>query len=223
MVLAAFVLNEWRARQPIMPLRLFASAERSGAAIARLLFAGAGIAFFFFTTQFLQGVYSWTPLQAGVAFLPMTLLQFAVALAVPRLSRRFGNATLVAAGLVLVLAGLTWLSTLTADTGYLAGVAGPLMLIGLGQGLSFGPLTGAGIAGAAPEDAGAASGLVNTAHQLGSTLGVAVLTAAGAGAVTLTGQVTAAYTGGAVMLAVSLLAVLSLVLPAETARRRTSR
>lgn len=222
-VLAAFVLNEWRARQPIMPLRLFASAERSGAAIARLLFAGAGIAFFFFTTQFLQGVYGWTPLQAGVAFLPMTLLQFAVALAVPRLSRRFGNATLVAAGFVPVLAGLAWLSALTVDTGYLAGVAGPLMLIGLGQGLSFGPLTGAGIAGAAPEDAGAASGLVNTAHQLGSTLGVAVLTAAGAGAVTLTGQVTTAYTGGAVMLAVSLLAVLSLVLPAETARRRTSR
>ncbi|MBK0296503.1 hypothetical protein IAE22_31240, partial [Bacillus sp. S34] len=73
-------LNEWKATHPIMPLRLFADAGRSGAAVARLLFAGTGIAFFFFTTQFLQGVYGWSALEAGVAFLPMTLLQFAVVL-----------------------------------------------------------------------------------------------------------------------------------------------
>ncbi|PYY64456.1 MFS transporter [Curtobacterium sp. MCPF17_003] len=219
-VLTVFVLNEWRAQQPIMPLRLFRSRERSGAAVARLLFAGTGIAFFFFTTQFLQGVYHWSPLQAGVAFLPMSLLQFAVSLFVPRFTRRFGNGILVAVGIAIVLLGLIWLTQITADTSYLVGFAGPLALFGIGQGLCFGPLTGAGIAGAPAEDAGAASGLVNTAHQLGSTLGVAVLTAVGAGTLTLAGRIADAYTGGAVMIAIALVTALIFILPADLAARR---
>ncbi|ALV45217.1 MFS transporter [Arthrobacter alpinus] len=220
LILAIFVVNEWRARQPIMPLRLFRSRERSGAAIARLLFAGTMIGFFFFTTQFFQGVYGWTPLQAGLGFLPMTVLQFGSSLLVSRLIRRFGNAPLLAVGLALVLLGMVWISQLSADTSFLAGVAGPLLIIGLGQGLAFGPLTAAGIAGAKPEDAGAASGLVNTAHQLGSTLGVALLTSIAAGASTLEGRVVDAYAGGSVMLAIALVAVLVLILPAELAHRK---
>ncbi|WP_343901356.1 MFS transporter [Arthrobacter rhombi] len=219
-VLTVFVLNEWKAQQPIMPLRLFASRERSGAAVARLLFAGTGIAFFFFTAQFLQGVYGWTPLQAGAAFLPMSLLQFGASLFVARLTRRFGNALLVVVGIAIVLAGLLWLGQITPDTSYLAGFAGPLALFGIGQGLCFGPLTAAGITGAPAEDAGAASGLVNTAHQLGSTLGVAILTAAGAGAATLAGRVVDAYRGGAVMIAIALVVALAFILPADLAARR---
>ncbi|CAN7198474.1 MFS transporter [Microbacterium sp. LjRoot45] len=222
LVLSLFVMNEWRARQPIMPLRLFASRERSGAAVARLLFAGAGIGFFFFTTQYLQGVYGWTPLQAGIAFLPMSLLQFGTSLLVARLTRRFGNAWLVAVGIAIVLAGLIWLSRIAPDTSYLVGFAGPLMLFGIGQGLCFGPLTAAGIAGAPAEDAGAASGLVNTAHQLGSTLGVATLTAVGAGAATLADRIALAYTGGAVMVAIALLVTLAVILPADLAARRAA-
>lgn len=218
-VLACFVRNESRTAQPIMPLRLFASRERSGAAVARLMFAGTMIAFFFFTTQFFQGVYGWTPLQAGLGFLPMTLVQFVSSLFVSRLTRRLGNATLVTAGLALVLVSLIWISQLTAETSFLAGAVGPLVLIGLGQGVAFGPLTAAGIAGARVEDAGAASGLVNTAHQLGSTLGVAILTSVAASAPTLEARVTDAYTGGAVMLAIALAAALALIVPSVLARR----
>lgn len=199
-LLLVFVVNEWHARQPIMPLRLFASAQRSGAAMARLLFAGTMIAFFFYTTQFFQGVYGWTPLEAGLGFLPMTLVQFGSSLLVPRLTRRVGTATLVVAGLVLVLAGMAWISQITASIPFVLGAVGPLVLLGLGQGLAFGPLTSAGVTGARAEEAGAASGLVNTAHQLGSTLGVAVLTAAAAGAATLEQRVVDAYVGGTVML-----------------------
>lgn len=220
LVLGLFVLNEWRATQPIMPLRLFRSRERSGAVIARILFAGTGIAFFFFTTQFLQGVYGWTPLQAGLAFLPMTVLQLLSSLPVARLTRRFGSAPLIIVGLVLVLAGMVWLGRITPDTDYLSGFAGPLLLIGLGQGVGFGPLTSVGISGAAAEDAGAASGMVNTAHQLGSTLGVAILTALGIGAATLADRVVIAYDGAVVMLAVALLTAVIVILPAERARRR---
>lgn len=222
-ILTAFVVNEWKAKQPIMPLRLFASAERSGAAIARLLFAGTMIAFFFFTTQLFQGVYGWTPLQAGLGFLPMTIVQFVSSLFVSRLTRRIGNAPLLTAGLVLVTAGLAWMTQITADTPFLVGAAGPLVLLGLGQGIAFGPLTSAGVAGARPEDAGAASGLVNTAHQLGSTLGVAILTAAAAGATTLEGRVIDAYTGGTVMLAIAVVAALVLVVPGEIRHRREQR
>ncbi|WP_406279222.1 MFS transporter [Nocardia sp. NBC_00881] len=219
LVLVVFVADQARALQPIMPLRLFASRERSGAAAARLLFAGTMIAFFVFTTQFLQGVYGWNPLQGGLAFLPMTLVQFGFSLLVPRLTARYGNAVLLTAGLGFVLAGLAGTTRLDAATSYWAGVAAPMVLIGIGQGLAFGPLTAAGIAGARPADAGAASGLVNTAHQLGSTLGVAVLTTASAGAATLAGRVSDAYLGGAVMLAVALIAALVLIMPAERKRR----
>ncbi|WP_336714145.1 MFS transporter [Arthrobacter sp. USHLN218] len=153
----------------------------------------------------------------------MSLLQFGVSLFVARLTRRFGNAVLVAVGVAIILAGLIWLSRITPDTSYLAGFAGPLALFGIGQGLCFGPLTAAGIAGAPAEDAGAASGLVNTAHQLGSTLGVAVLTAVGAGAGTLAGRVAEAYTGGAVLIAIALAATLVFILPADLAARRRAR
>jgi EmrB/QacA subfamily drug resistance transporter len=91
LLLALLVLNERRAPQPIMPLRLFASRERAGAYGGRILYLGAMLGFWFFLTQYLQGVYGYSPLAAGVAFLPMTLANFAVALAVPQLTRRLGK------------------------------------------------------------------------------------------------------------------------------------
>lgn len=219
-VLVGFVLNEWRAPQPVMPLRLFASRERSGAAAARLLFAGTMLSFFFFTTQYLQGVYGWTPLQAGLAFLPMTVGQFLFSLTIPRLTRRFGDGVTLTVGLAFVLVGLLWLTRLTPDTSYLTGFIPALLLIGVGQGLAFGPITAAGIAGARPEDAGAASGVINTAHQLGSTLGIAILTTAAAGAATLADQVVIAYTGGTIMIGLALVVTVSLILPADLTNRR---
>ncbi|MEE2058449.1 MFS transporter [Rhodococcus artemisiae] len=221
-VLIVFVVNERRAKQPILPLRLFASAERSGAAVVRLLFAGTMIAFFFFTTQFFQGVYGWTPLQAGLGFLPMSLVQFVSSLFVSRLTRRFGSAPVLVVGLTLVTAGMAWMTQLTGEAPFLAGAVGPLVLLGLGQGLAFGPLTAAGIAGARAEDAGAASGLVNTAHQLGSTLGVAILTAVAAGAVTLEQHVIDAYLGGTVMLVLALMVAGITLAPHSFPRARQS-
>jgi len=80
--------------------------------------------FWFFTTQYLQSVYGYTPPQAGVASLPMTLANFAVALATPRMTRRVGHPLLLAGGLAVTLVGMAWLSRLTADTDYLtAGTA----------------------------------------------------------------------------------------------------
>jgi EmrB/QacA subfamily drug resistance transporter len=234
-LLALFVFNEWRARQPIMPLRLFDSRERSGAYAARILFLGGMLGFWFFLTQYLQGVSGFSPLAAGIAFLPMTIANFVVAVAVPQFTRRFGNGRLLAAGLAITLVGMAWLSRLSADTVYLTGIALPMILIGAGQGASLGPLTASGIAGVRDEDAGAASGLVNVAHQLGGSLGLGILVtvAAGAGSEALdandllAARVGAALTGSTVMLALALAVVLALIVrgsktPSPSTQRRTN-
>lgn len=219
LLLVLFVLNEWRAEQPIMPLRLFASSERVGAYAARILFLGAMLGFWFFITQLLQSVYDYSPLEAGIAFLPMTIANFVVAVAVPRLTRQFGNARLLAGGLLITLIGMAWLSRLTADTLYLTGIALPMVVIGIGQGASLGPLTASGIAGVTKEDAGAASGLVNVAHQLGGSIGLGILVTvfAAAGSATLDAphilahQVATSLTAGTVMLAIALALVVVLI------------
>lgn len=216
LLLAAFILIERRAAQAILPLRLFADRQRNAAYGARVLFLGAMIGFFFFTTQFLQVVLGYPPSLTGLAFLPMTLVNFGVALCVPRLTRRLGNARLLAMGLGLTLLGMAWLSRVDAGTAYWLGVALPMVLIGAGQGMALSPLTAAGVAGVPARDAGAASGIVNVAHQLGSSLGLAALVAvAGLGAGRLAGvpllahRVTVALGSAAAMLALALLLVLT--------------
>jgi len=226
-LLIGLVVHEGRVQQPILPLRLFRSRERSGAYTARLLYLGAMIGFFYFTTQLLQDGLGFSPLQAGLGFLPMTLVNFVVALMVPRLSARLSNGTLLATGTALTLAGMAWLSRIDPLDTYLVDVALPMILVGAGQGLAFGPLTNAGIAGVDSADAGAASGLVNTAHQLGMALGLGVLVALSAntgsnldGPAAVTDHVGTALTGGTVLLVVALVVVLTVIVPA--ARHRSS-
>ncbi|WP_051388856.1 MFS transporter [Arthrobacter sp. 35W] len=174
-LLVIFVVNEWHVPQPIMPLRLFASPLRSGALAIRLLYMGAFIGLFYFTTQYFQGVLGWTALQAGLGFLPMTVVNFVVATAVTPVVRKVGPLWTLALGVGSTLAGMAWLGTLNADTDFVAGLAIPMMLIGAGQGLALAPMTDYGLHGIHPDDAGAASGLVNTAQQLGLSIGLAVL------------------------------------------------
>lgn len=219
-LLAGLVLNESRAEQPIMPLRLFRSRERSGAYAARLLYLGAMIGFFYFTTQLMQDALGFSPLQAGLGFLPMSLVNFAVAMAIPRLSARISNAVLLVAGIALTLVGTFWLSRAGLSDSYIASIALPMVLVGAGQGLAFAPLTNAGIAGVAASDAGAASGLVNTAHQLGFALGLGILVAVAAharadlrGAAAVAARFHLALSGSSVLLAVGLVVTAVVILP----------
>lgn len=225
LLLTLLVVNETRHEQPIMPLRLFRSRERSGAYAARMLYLGAMIGFFF-TTQYLQDGLGFTPLQAGLGFLPMSVVNFAVAMAIPRLGARIPNAVLLAGGTALTLVGMAWLSRAGVADPYLTSVALPMVLVGAGQGLAFAPLTNAGIAGVPPADAGAASGLVNTAHQLGMALGLGILVAVSAragtgleGPAAVAEQVSAALTGSGVMLALALVVVLVLIVPTRAGLR----
>ena len=133
--LAVLVTAERCAARPIMPLRLFGSGSRVGAYLARLLYLGAMIGFFYFCTQYLQDVLGFTAVEAGVAFLPMTVVNFAVAMAVPPLTARFGQAVPLAADVTLTLIGMAWLSRLSVSGSYWDAVALPMVLIGAGQGL----------------------------------------------------------------------------------------
>ncbi|HET6174080.1 MAG TPA: MFS transporter [Gaiellales bacterium] len=174
-LLAAFGLTETRAEHPITPLHLFASRQRSGAYAARVLVTGGMFSTFFFLTQFLQGVAGYSALEAGLAFLPMTAVMFAMGRLVPLLMPRIGSTRLLNGGLALALVGIAWLSRVSDGMHYFPGIAVPLALLGIGIGLAFTPLTAAGIAGVAPGDAGAASGLLNVAQQLGGSLGLGIL------------------------------------------------
>jgi predicted MFS family arabinose efflux permease len=140
-----------------------------------LLVVGGMFSTFFFLTQFLQGVNGFSPLQAGLAFLPMTAVMFTMGRVVPRLIARFGNTAVLLAGLSLAVAGIAWLTRISLGTDYFPQIAIPLALVGTGIGIAFAPLTSAGIAGVAPADAGAASGLLNVAQQLGASLGLGIL------------------------------------------------
>jgi sugar phosphate permease len=183
--------------------------------------------FWFFITQYLQTVHGYTALQAGLGFLPMTVVNFIVAIRVPQLTKRYGNGLLLASGLAVTAIGMLWLSRLTASTDYLTGVALPMVLIGAGQGAALGPLTAAGIAGVTTKDAGAASGLVNVAHQLGGSLGLSVLVTvfAAAGATGLTAnallahRVSVALTVGSGMLVLAFGLVVALIVRPAGARK----
>jgi EmrB/QacA subfamily drug resistance transporter len=217
-LVALFLVNQARVPEPLLPLRLFASRPRAGAYAARFLFNGTLLSFFFFMTQYLQGVSGYTPLQAGLAFLPVTAAAFAAAAITSPLTNRFNNATLAVAGCAAMLLGTVWLSRVGTDTGYLTGIAIPMIVFGIGQGLGLSALTSAGMAGVESQDAGVAGGLVNVAHHLGGAVGLAILTtlfdAAGGG---LAHQVSVALSGAAVFMALALTVTL---VTARSARSR---
>ena len=174
-LLGAFLVNESRTPQPITPLRLFADRSRSGSYVARLLLVAGMFGMFFFLTQYVQEILRFSPLRAGLAFVPMTGALFTVSRLAPRLIARFGPKLPMVAGLVPVVAGMTWLSQLTPGTSYAQGILGPMLLLGIGMGVTFVPLTMASLAGVRPEDSGAASSMVNVTQQVGGALGLAIL------------------------------------------------
>jgi len=140
---------------------------------------------------------------------------------------RLGQAVPLAAGVTLTLIGMAWLSRVSVSSSYWDAVALPMVLVGAGQGLAFAPMTSAGIARVGIDDAGAASGLVNTFHQVGMALGLGVLVAASAHAghrltaptAVPTAHVSNALTAGSVLLTLCLAAALALIVPSELAGR----
>lgn len=174
-LVAAFVRIEMAAREPILPLRLLTHRVRAGANVARGLGYAGMYGMIFFLTQFLQDVQHHSSLVTGLAFLPTPTTVFLTSQLTSRvLINRFPAKTLMLFGSLLTLAGLLLATQLQANTSYLQ-VLATLILIGAGMGTSFVSLTSAGLQDVAPQDAGAASGLINVTQQLGAAIGLAVL------------------------------------------------
>ena len=180
-LLSLFIWQERRSAEPIMPLRLFVNRERSSAYIARFFFLGAMISYFFLAPRAMQHVYGFTPLMAAIGFLPETIPQFIFATLVVRLNNYFSNTMIMIVGTLITFLGLLIGSLVGIQSGYIWSVAVPMVIIGIGQGLSLSPLTVAGVANTDPQIAGSASGVVNTVHQVGSSVGLSIVTLLTAG------------------------------------------
>ena len=175
-LIALFLFLQARAsKAPLVPLRIFRSRSVSGANAVMFLLFGALFGSWYFETLYMQHVLGFSPLQAGVAFLPQTLLIAAGAQIVSRLVSRLGPRPLILIGALVAVPGLAWLTRIAPDSTYVADLLGPFVLIGLGMGLAVTPIAVAGTAGVNPADAGLASGLLNTSRTVGAAIGLAVL------------------------------------------------
>jgi EmrB/QacA subfamily drug resistance transporter len=180
-LLGAFVLIEARfARAPLVPLRVFNGKLLRSANIVVFAFSAALFPMWYFLSLYLQLVLKLEPIGAGLAFLPMALTIMACATRAPRLVARFGAGPLLGTGLTLMAVGLALFGRIAVDGGYVQDLVLPGMLVSVGLGLSIVPSTIAATAGVAPQEAGLASGLINTSRQMGGALGLAVLTSLGA-------------------------------------------
>jgi MFS family permease len=175
-LLALFVVLQARvSKAPLVPLRIFSSRSVSGGNIVMLLMFGALFGSWYFQTLFMQHVLGYSPLQAGLAFLPQTLLIAAGAQVTARLVPRVGPRPLIVAGTLVAAAGLGWLALISPESTFVGGLLGPFLLIGLGMGLAVTPIAVAGTSGVPVQDAGLASGLLNTSRTVGASLGLAAL------------------------------------------------
>jgi len=174
-LLAAFALIETRARQPLVPFRVFRIGSVAGANLTGVLMGAALFSMFFFISLYMQQILGFDALEAGLAYLPLAGSIVVAAGVASQLTNRLGARSVLVGGLALVAGGLVWFSQISVGGSYLADVLGPSLLAGWGLGLAFVPVTIASQGGISEADAGLASGLINTAQQVGGALGLAVL------------------------------------------------
>ncbi|MET9022783.1 MFS transporter [Actinopolymorpha sp. NPDC004070] len=222
-LLVAFVVIQANRREPLMRLSIFRRPNLAGANLAQLLLGAAWIPMWFFLNLYLQQVLGYSELPAGAALLPMTgLIMLGMIVFAPKAMARFGVRTMIVTGLALLAAAMGWLSFVRPDGTFWVDVLPASLLAALGMSLAFIPSLGTAISAAPPEDGGLASGIVNVSYQVGSALGLAVVTAIatanGAGRI---GDLTALTDGfSAAFVAAAVVALLGAVLAVVTIRSR---
>jgi EmrB/QacA subfamily drug resistance transporter len=175
-LLVAFVVREASARSPLMPLRIFRSRAVTGANVVQALTVAGMFGMFFLGVLYLQRVLGYDALTTGLAFLPTTVVMGTLSLRYSeQLIMRFGARAMILPGLALIAAGLALFARVPVDGDYVTDVLPPMILLGIGIGISFPALATLAMSGATESDAGLASGLINTTTQVGAALGLAVL------------------------------------------------
>jgi MFS family permease len=223
-LIAAFVATELRSRAPLVPFRIFRLRTLTGANVVGILLGASLFSTFFFVSLYMQQVLGYSAIHAGLSYLPLALTIVFSAGVGSQLVTRFGFKPILAAGMLLVAAGLLWFSRVSANGGFLADILGPSLLAAAGLGFGFVTSTIAAVSGVEEREQGLASGLINTSQQIGGALGLAVLSTiattrthdvmAGGGS-TLPHALTAgfqdAFLGGAVIAALGFAATLVLI------------
>jgi EmrB/QacA subfamily drug resistance transporter len=174
-LLVAFVVIEMRSNHPTLPFSLLADRNRSASYIVMFMLAGGIFAISFFLTLYLQTAKGYSPLRAGLAFFPFSVGIAVTSQIVTKLMKRFPPRLFVTLGPLLASLGLVWLSRLHVETSYANGVLGPILVLAIGLGLTFVPVVLGVTSGVQPAELGIASAVLNTAQQVGGTLGLAIL------------------------------------------------
>ncbi|MER6213632.1 MFS transporter [Streptomyces sp. NPDC001674] len=174
-LLALFIVTERRSPQPITPLHMFADRNRAGTYGIMLFLACAIFGMFFFLTLFVQNVLGFSPLRAGLAFLPVSVVVALSATFTSRMLPRFGPKPFMVAGALCCGAGLSWLTRTDVHSTYAGSILGPLIVFGTGMGMQFVSLTLMALSHVPDRESGAASGLLNTMQQVGGSLGLSIL------------------------------------------------
>ena len=174
-LLVAFGFIEVRSRHALVPMRVLRSRDRTGSYLIMLCVGTALFGMFFFLTLFVQGVWGYSALKTGLAYLPMIATVMVASAIASQLVNRIGARPLLLAGSVILTGGMFWLSRITEHSHYASGLLGPMMVTALGMGLLFVPVSLVALAGVGNNDAGVASSLLNTGQQIGGSIGLAIL------------------------------------------------
>jgi EmrB/QacA subfamily drug resistance transporter len=229
-LLVAFVVREARAANPLIPLRIFRSRNVSGANAVQALSVAGMFGMFFLGSLYLERVLGYSALEIGLAFIPVTIVMGTLSVRYTEpLVMRYGAKRMVIIGMTLIAAGLLLFTRVPVDGSYVRDMLAPMILFGAGAGLSFPALMTVAMSGATQEDAGLASGLVNTSAQVGGALGLAVLATLSASrsdsliddgeatASALTSGYHLAFLIGAVLVAAAIAVALAVLQPEEQA------
>jgi EmrB/QacA subfamily drug resistance transporter len=174
-LLGAFVAIERRSAAPLVPFRIFRLRTLTGANVVGVLLGASLFSMFFFISLYMQQVLGYSPIHAGLSYLPLALMIIVAAGIGGQLVTRFGFKPILAAGMLSVSAGLIWFSQVSVHGSFLADILGASLLAALGLGFGFVTSTIAAVSGVKEREQGLASGLINTSQQIGGALGLAVL------------------------------------------------
>lgn len=174
-IILGFVYYENKVKFALVPMSLFKDKTRASSYIVRFIFMMAMLTYWFILPQIMQHMYHFTPLQSGMGFLPLTIVNFIAALYLPKLTEKFGNAKVMILGQSILFVGALISALINPETGYFLTMGLPMILMGLGQGWLLAPLTAAGIHNVEAKEAGAASGMTNVMHQLGGPVGLSLV------------------------------------------------
>jgi EmrB/QacA subfamily drug resistance transporter len=218
LLLAAFVAVERRSRAPLVPFSIFRVRTITGANVVGVLIGASLFSMFFFISLYMQQVLGYSPIHAGLSYLPLAVSIMVSAGLASALVTKVGFKPILATGMALIAIGLVWFSQISVHGSFLADILGPSLFAAVGLGFSFVPVTIAAVSGIEDREQGLASGLINTSQQVGGALGLAILAAVANSIIgtshdpaTLVEGFQSAFLAGAAFAVLGLLATLFLV------------